>query len=99
MARRLIADTGVLVASQRARAELAAVIAEEDDLVVAAITVAELRKGIELATDAHRGARSEFLVRCWRPSRSSRMSSTRLKRMGGYSPTCTAAGRNVGRTT
>jgi len=46
VARRLIADTGVLVASQRARAELAAVITEEDDLVVAAITVAELRKGV-----------------------------------------------------
>lgn len=63
MARRLIIDTGVLIASERARAELAAVITEEDDLVVAAITVAELRTGIELATEAHRAARSEFLVR------------------------------------
>jgi len=63
VARRLIIDTGVLIASERARAELAAVITEEDDLVVAAITVAELRTGIELATEAHRAARSEFLVR------------------------------------
>jgi len=63
VARRLIIDTGVLVASERARADLAAVITEEDDLVVAAITVAELRTGIELATEAHRAARSEFLVR------------------------------------
>lgn len=62
MARRLIIDTGVLIASERARSELAAVIAEDDDLVVAAITVAELRTGIELATEAHRAARSEFLV-------------------------------------
>lgn len=63
MARRLIIDTGVLIASGRARAELAAVIADDDDLVVAGITVAELRTGIELATEAHRAARSEFLVK------------------------------------
>jgi len=63
VARRLIIDTGVLIASERARAVLAAVITEDDDLVVAAITVAELRTGIELATEAHRAARSEFLVR------------------------------------
>jgi tRNA(fMet)-specific endonuclease VapC len=63
VARRLIVDTGVLISSERARAELAAVIAEDDDLVVAAITVAELRTGIELATDAHRAGRSDFLVR------------------------------------
>lgn len=31
--------------------------------MVAAITVAELRRGIELATEAHRAARSEFLVK------------------------------------
>lgn len=63
MARRLIADTGVLVASERARTHLAEVISEDDDLVVAAITVAELRTGIELASEARRAARSEFLVR------------------------------------
>jgi len=63
VARRLIVDTGVLIASERARAELAAAITGEDDLVIAAITVAELRTGIELATAAHRAARSEFLVR------------------------------------
>jgi tRNA(fMet)-specific endonuclease VapC len=63
VARRLIIDTGVLNASERVRAQLGAVITEEDDLVVAAITVTELRTGIELATEAHRAARSEFLVR------------------------------------
>ena len=63
MARRLIVDTGVLIASERTRTELAGVIAEQDDLVVAAITVAELRAGIELATEPHRAARSEFLVK------------------------------------
>ena len=59
MARRLIVDTGVLVASERARTQLAGVITEDDDLV----TVAELRTGIELATERHRAARSEFLVK------------------------------------
>ena len=63
MARRLIVDTGVLVASERARTQLAGVITEDDDLVVAAVTVAELRTGIEIATGRHRAARSEFLVK------------------------------------
>lgn len=63
MARRLIIDTGALIASERARVELVGVITEDDDLVVAGITVAELRTGIELATEAHRAARSEFLVK------------------------------------
>lgn len=63
MARRLIVDTGVLVASERGGAGLLDVIAEDDDLVIAAITVAELRTGIELASEDHRGARGEFLVR------------------------------------
>lgn len=62
MARRLIIDTGVLIASERARTGLAAVITEDDDLVVAAVTVAELRAGIELATERHRAPRREFLV-------------------------------------
>ena len=39
------------------------VITEDDDLVIAAITVAELRTGIELATERHRAARAEFLVK------------------------------------
>lgn len=63
MAGRLIVDTGVLVASERGRTKLMEVVAEDDDLVIAAITVAELRTGIELATERHRAARAEFLVR------------------------------------
>lgn len=63
MVRRLIVDTGVLIASERARTELASVITEDDDLVVAAVTVAELRAGIELATDRYRVPRREFLVK------------------------------------
>jgi tRNA(fMet)-specific endonuclease VapC len=63
VARRLIIDTGVLVASERGRTGLMDVVAEDDDLVIAAITVAELRTGIELATERHRAARAEFLVK------------------------------------
>ena len=62
MARRLIVDTGVLIASERGRNSLAKVVEADDDLVIAAITVAELRTGIELASEQHRGARAEFLV-------------------------------------
>lgn len=61
MARRLILDTGVLVASEPGRSRLKDVIAEDDDLVIAAITVAELRTGVELATKRHRAARAAFL--------------------------------------
>jgi len=62
MANRLILDTGVLVASERARRDLRAVVADDDDVVIAAVTVAELRAGVELADDDHRPARSEYLV-------------------------------------
>lgn len=62
MARRLILDTGVLIASERDRSVLSKIITEDDDLVIAAITVAELRTGIELAGPAQR-ARSDFLIR------------------------------------
>lgn len=63
MARRLILDTGVLVATERGRTALAQFVAADDDLVIAAITVAELRTGIELADERRRAARTEFLVR------------------------------------
>ena len=63
MARRLIIDTGVLVASERGRASLVDIVSEDDDLVMAAITVAELRTGIEMASTRHRAARAEFLLK------------------------------------
>ena len=63
MARRLILDLGILIASERDRTAFSEVISEDDDLVIAAISVAELRTGIELAGLAHRAARSEFLLR------------------------------------
>ncbi|HEY0259046.1 MAG TPA: PIN domain-containing protein [Lacisediminihabitans sp.] len=62
MVRRLIVDTGVLIASERGRQALRTTVDEDDDLVIAAITVAELRTGIELAGDQHRTARTEFLL-------------------------------------
>ena len=63
MARRLILDTGVLIGSERDRSALTKIITEDDDLVIAAITVAELRAGIELAGPAQRADRSDFLIR------------------------------------
>lgn len=63
MARRLILDTGVLIATERHRRETSAALLPDDDVVIAAITVAELRTGIELASAEHRARRAEFLVR------------------------------------
>jgi tRNA(fMet)-specific endonuclease VapC len=63
VARRLILDTGVLVASERGTTELADAIDADDDVVIAAITVAELRAGIELADPIRSAARAEFLIR------------------------------------
>jgi tRNA(fMet)-specific endonuclease VapC len=64
VARRLILDTGVLIASERrTSAALAKAIEGEDDVAIAAITVAELRTGIELASARYRAARTEFLVK------------------------------------
>ena len=60
MARRLILDTGVLFVSKRRKSGLADLIG--DDIVTAAITVAELRTDIGLANDTHRSGRTEFLV-------------------------------------
>ena len=62
MARRLIVDTGVLIASERRISALADVIFPDDDVVIAAITLAELRTGIELAGENHRQARAAFLA-------------------------------------
>jgi len=63
VARRLILDTGVLVDSERGDSWPAAAVADEDDVVIAAITVAELRTGVELGTDRHREQRSAFVDR------------------------------------
>lgn len=61
MARRLILDTGVLVRAERGAADLAALLEGSDDASVAAVTVAELHLGVELANDANRERRQEFV--------------------------------------
>jgi tRNA(fMet)-specific endonuclease VapC len=58
---RVILDTGVLVAAVRGRLDLAA-IAEEDDVALPAVALAEYLTGVELDTDpARRAAQQAFL--------------------------------------
>lgn len=61
MARRLILDTGVLVRAERGRARLDRVLDDADDVAVAAITVAELLVGVELADEQRRAGRVAFV--------------------------------------
>jgi tRNA(fMet)-specific endonuclease VapC len=51
---RLILDTRVLVAGERGRVRLDDLIGDEDDVAIAAVTVAELLVGVELADAAGR---------------------------------------------
>ena len=57
MARRVILDTAVLIAIERGRLDVDAVLGV-DDAVIAAITAMELMVGVERADDAHRQARA-----------------------------------------
>lgn len=61
MARRLILDTGVLIASERARSTWTEALEADDDVALAAVSVAELRTGVELAGVGRREAREAFL--------------------------------------
>lgn len=54
MGRRLILDTNLLIAYERGTIDRTAL--DEDDLAVAAVTIAEYRVGIELADTAARAA-------------------------------------------
>ncbi|MEV0367247.1 PIN domain-containing protein [Nocardia fusca] len=54
MGRRLILDTGVLIAYERGTIDRT--VYDADDLAIAAVTVAEFRVGIELADTAERAA-------------------------------------------
>jgi len=63
MARRLILDSGVLIAAERSVVALGSVVGPDDDVALAAISVAELRAGVELADDHHRQGRAALLVR------------------------------------
>lgn len=63
MARRLILDTGVLIASERARSSWTETLDADDDVALAAVSIAELRTGVELASAGRRVARAAFLER------------------------------------
>lgn len=58
---RLILDTSVLIAAERSSRALNRVIADDDDVAIAAITAAELMVGIELADDQRRSARAAYV--------------------------------------
>lgn len=60
MARRLILDTRVLIGVERTGAAVA--FAPDDDVAIAAVTAAELLLGVELADDARRPAREDFVT-------------------------------------
>ena len=61
MARRLILDTDVIIRAERGGSGLAELLAADDDITIAAITLAELQLGVELADDARRAGRQEFV--------------------------------------
>lgn len=63
MARRLILDTGVIVRMERAGRGPQVPIEADDDVVVAAITLAELRAGAELGAPERRDARAASIRR------------------------------------
>lgn len=58
---RLILDTTVLISAERSTRQLDRLIGDDDDVAIAAITVAELLVGVELADDARRAAREVFV--------------------------------------
>lgn len=57
---RLILDTSVLIAAERGRLDLAALASRDDDIVIAAVTAAELLVGVERADEERRAARQSF---------------------------------------
>jgi len=58
---RLILDTTVLVAAERGGTRLDRLIADDDDVAIAAITVAELLVGVGLADGRRKQARQAFV--------------------------------------
>jgi tRNA(fMet)-specific endonuclease VapC len=57
---RLLLDTTFLVDADREGSSLEDLISDEDEVAVAAITIAELLVGVHLADSSHRSAREEF---------------------------------------
>jgi tRNA(fMet)-specific endonuclease VapC len=58
---RLILDTTVLIAAERASTAIDAVIDDDDDVAIAAVTAAELLVGVELAPQRRRATRRAFV--------------------------------------
>lgn len=58
---RLLLDTTFLIDAERFGAELDALIDDDDDVAIAAITVAELRVGALLADASRRGTRDAYV--------------------------------------
>jgi tRNA(fMet)-specific endonuclease VapC len=59
---RLILDTTALVSAERKRASIGVLIADDDDVAIAAITAAELLVGVELADRRRRSRRETFVT-------------------------------------
>jgi tRNA(fMet)-specific endonuclease VapC len=59
--KRLLLDTTVLIDADR-NAPVTAIVDDDDDVAIAAVTVAELRVGVELATKRYRAAREAFFT-------------------------------------
>lgn len=57
----VLLDTTFLIDAERKQADLDALLDDEDDVAVAAITVAELLVGVELASSSHREQREAFV--------------------------------------
>ena len=58
---RLILDTTVLIAAERASASTDEVVGDDDDVAMAAVTVAELLAGVQLADSRHEPARRRYV--------------------------------------
>lgn len=61
MARRLILDTGIVIRAERDGGGLTELLEDGDDVSIAAVTVAELQLGVELADGARRTRRQQFV--------------------------------------
>jgi tRNA(fMet)-specific endonuclease VapC len=59
---RLLLDTTFLIDVERGGVDLDEVIADDDDVAIAAITLAELRVGVLLADDRRRADRAAFVA-------------------------------------
>lgn len=57
----VLLDTTFLIDAERDSGDLDAVLDDEDDVAIAAVTVAELLVGVELASQGHREQRRSFV--------------------------------------